>query len=100
MKNNFNGEDTSPDMNVQQAILQELQNVSREIGELAKRIEHLEERVEQVVTDLNTVHSLQRTYTGRLAVIEQMCVDQPLVTAKPTPTPSKPSRDGDGRLEP
>jgi len=100
MANEPIGEDTSPGMDVQQAILEELQSIGRELKEVTRRIEHLEERVEQVVTDLNTVHALQRTYTGRLAVIEQMCVDQPLVTATPTPPPKKLSRspDGDGKL--
>ena len=82
-------------MDLQQAILEELQSISHELKEVTRRIEHLEERVEQVVTDLNTVHQLQRTYTHRLATIEQVFVDQPLITA--TPVPSKlPS--GDGKL--
>jgi DNA anti-recombination protein RmuC len=95
-------QDTSPEMDLQQAILEELQNLVSEVRKVNERIDHLEERVEQVVTDLNTVHTLQRTYTGRLAAIEQMCVDQPLVTAAPTPAPKKVSRppDGDGRVDP
>jgi len=95
-------QDTNPEMDLQQAILEELQNLVSEVRKVNERIDHLEERVEQVVTDLNTVHTLQRTYTGRLAVIEQMCVDQPLVTATPTPPPKKASRppDGDGRVDP
>lgn len=91
---------TNPGMDLQQAILEELQAIRSDLKEVTKRIEHLEERVEQAVTDLHTVHELQRTYTSRLAVLEQMYVDQPLMTATPTPPPKKPSRppDGDGKV--
>lgn len=89
-------ESTNPGMDLQQAILDELRNIGTELKEVTRRIEHLEERVEQVVTDLNTIHQLQRTYTQRLATIEQVLVDQPLATA--TPVPSKPP-PGDGKLE-
>lgn len=100
MSDEFDKQDTDPEMDLQQAILTELQTLVSEVKKVNERIDHLEERVEQVVTDLNTVHQLQRTYTGRLNFIEQMCVDQPLVTATPTPPPKKPSRppDGDGKL--
>lgn len=93
MTEEFNERDTD-EVDVQEAILKELQSIGRGLKEVTKRIEHLEERVEQVVTDLTTVHSLQRTYTSRLAVLEQMCVDQPLATSTPVPMKMK---GGDGK---
>lgn len=94
-----NDRDDTDEVDPQQAILVELQNLVRETKDLNSRMERLEERVEQVVTDLNTIHQLQRTYTGRLATIEQMCVDKPLTTARPTPTPVSMAVSG-GRLKP
>ena len=97
-------EDTDPSINIQQAILEEIQSIRSDIKDfeerVSERIEKLEERVEQVVRDLHTVHSLQRTYTGRLAVIEQMCVDQPLETSKtPSTAPSSIISTDSGRVD-
>jgi DNA repair ATPase RecN len=101
MMSNDDRQSTSPGMDLQQAILEELQSISHDLKEVTRRIEHLEERVEQVVTDLNTVHQLQRTYTQRLATIEQMCVDQPLITGTPPPLKKHSGlTDGDGKLNP
>jgi len=89
-------EQDTDQVDVQKAILEELQTLVIEVRGLKERIDILEERTEQVVTDLHTVHELQRTYTSRLAVMEQQYVNQPLATEK------KPSRPpgGDGKVDP
>lgn len=84
-------QDTNPGMDLQQAILDELQKIRRGLEGLNDRVGGLEERVEQVVRDLNTVHMLQRTFTQRMGAIEQLFVDTPLETAK-TPSSPPPTR--------
>ena len=87
-------DNTSPGMDLQQAMFDELRDIGCRMKKLGEHMEKLEKTVSRVVTDLHTVHQLQRTYTSRLAVIEQMCVDTPLKS-----TPSSGSRnDGDGKL--
>ena len=87
-------EDTDPNMSLRQTILDELHRIRSDLRGINERIEKVEERlggleqrVEDTIRDVSVVHELQRTYTGRLTVIEQMCVDKPLVTATPTPIP-------------
>jgi len=78
-------DDTNPGTDLQQAILDELRRIRGDLKKfedrINERIKHMDERVERVVTDLNTIHRLQQTYTSRLAVIEQMCVERPLASA-------------------
>jgi len=94
-------------VDIQQAIFDELCRVRNDLKSIEQRIneriDKLEERTGQIVTDLHIVHSLQRTYTGRLAVIEQMCVDRPLATRIGSATSSVPppgeDDSGNGKLK-
>lgn len=75
------------EMDLQQIILDELHAIRNDLVKINERIENLEKRFEQVVADLHTVHTLQKSSTERLSVIEQMCVSLPL-RSTPVPRPS------------
>lgn len=76
-------DNTNPGMDLQQAMFDELRSISKAVKDIGERMEQMERKFGQVVTDIHTIHQLQRTYTSRLTVIEQMCVDAPLKTSPP-----------------
>jgi len=50
----------------------------------------LNDKVEQLTTDVHTVHEFQKGFGERLSIVEQFCIGTPLRSARPSPPPKKP----------
>jgi len=76
-------------VDMQQVVLDELHRIGR-------RIERLEHKTDQAITDLHMIHSFHRSYVARLEAVERVCSEVPLKTVRPTPSPpSDDENDGD-----
>ena len=92
-------EDTSPGFGMDQAILDQLYQISNAIdgvnvrldklegrmSTLEPKIEATEEQTGKVVRDLNVIHQFQKSYRERLSAIELMMIDEPLLSSTPPP---------------
>jgi len=76
-------EDTG-EMDVQQIILNELQAIRVDL-------DGIKEKIGQIITDLNVIHTFQQGYNDRLQVVEKLVSRMPL---RSTPPP-RPAGDGE-----
>lgn len=104
--NGQGAENDTGKVDLQQIILDELHAIRGDLDHIKDRIEKLEETVGdlgekmgQVVTDLNVIHTFQQGYNDRLQVVEKLSSRIPL---RSTPLPRKAVSDKgeDGKLKP
>lgn len=88
-------EDTEPSINVLELIHEALTEIKTELVWIKERLTRLEERGEErddrmrdLIADVNLVHELQKSFSQRMGFIEGLCVEGPL-RSTPLPLPLK-----------
>lgn len=76
------------DRDTQERILETLLTMGEDIKKISERLDNLEsrqkkleEKMNKLAMDTDTIHKFQRSFAERLSAVEQFCVDLPLMSA-------------------